>query len=125
MIEFTKNELVCIDDSLCNFESEENGVTDMRPLLLKVGRCLVGYNDALNLDEKELWVLRNCVNIDAQIGSEKVGLSIKMKVYEALLNIDYGKSIPIEWQLREEVSNADRNYARKGSDQSASQSTDA
>ena len=72
---------------------------EMELLALKVGRALVeagsdpspSQNLALPFTEKECWYLRETIDIFARVGRQEVGegLSLKRKVYQALLNFEY------------------------------------
>ena len=66
-------------------------------LLLKLGKGLLESiensdgNAVIDLEEKELWMIRELATMDVFIGDEPVGETIKHKVYKTLLEFEAPK----------------------------------
>ena len=102
VINFTRNELLYIDDSVTMLIEPEAGLPlPFRPLLSqalvsipanlmeKVGRGLIriqGNEEVpIELGESELYMLRELCLSYIKINGEYVGYNLKMKIYKALL----------------------------------------
>jgi hypothetical protein len=109
LISFTKEELLYLDDGLTLIievdpdEPQRHRIgRNLAPmavsvatadLLLKLGSALVyladeGGNDKeIELDEEELWCIREVSQSNAVYFEKQVGLNIKIKIYRALLQM--------------------------------------
>jgi len=73
--------------------AEANPYAHFPGLLLKIGGAvletavpMVNEAEAV-LDERELWVVREVCKSSVQVGTEKVGMSLLLKVYQDLLSM--------------------------------------
>lgn len=109
LISFTKEELLYLDDGLTLIievdpdEPQRHRIgRNLAPmavsvatadLLLKLGSALVYLADEkedekeMELDEEELWCIREVSQSNAVYFDKQVGLSIKVKIYRALLQL--------------------------------------
>ena len=88
-----------------------------RTLILKVGSCLISSerNFPLDLEEEELWFLREKVSLFAQLEGRNVGLTLKRKVYQALLELDTIRQVgTIEASTEEPKRTKEGEEAKRG-----------
>jgi hypothetical protein len=89
IIEITPKEAMAID-LLCRNE-------DLSPkLFLQIGQIILrGEPMKVSVSEQDLWRIREAVPYAQMIDKEPVGLTLKCKVYECLLNMDLEREIGI------------------------------
>lgn len=102
-IEITPDEAMAID-LLCK------NVTISQDVFLQIGEIILsGAPMKVAVSEQDLWRIREAVPYSHMIGKEPVGLTLKKKVYECLLNMD------IERELGIPVSTVDEpHFDKKG-----------
>ena len=96
-LEVTLNELLFLDDSMSTLMPWPEEV-DFNPanLLRKIGHCLElvlplpvsTLLTPIDITVGEAWMIREFSKSYAQLGSEKVGLSLKKKSYEAIFALE-------------------------------------
>lgn len=66
-----------------------------RSLILKVGSCLAddSYQYEIEATEEDLWFLRERVNLFTMMEGRNIGLPLKKKIYELLLQYDTQRQI--------------------------------
>jgi len=88
-IEITPDEAMAID-SLCKNEAISQDV------FLQIGEIILsGEPMKVAISEQDLWRIREAVPYAHMIGKEPVGLTLKKKVYECLLNMDMERELGI------------------------------
>ncbi len=95
-IEITPNEAMAID-LLC-----KNGAISQE-IFLQIGEIILsGTPMKVAVSEQDLWRIREAVPYSHTIGREPVGLSLKKKVYECLLNMDMERELGVPVSTIEE-----------------------
>ena len=106
MIEFSKDELLAIEHCLTPSEVSANPDSSgflpngfpTKEMRLKVGKSLVeheisGKSIGIEFVEIELWILTERIDIYMETPLKRIGLEIKVKVYQDLLRIKLGDNI--------------------------------
>jgi len=95
-IEITPDEAMAID-SLCKNEDLS------QDLFLQIGQIMLSSEPMkIIVSERDLWRIRETVPYAHMIGKEPVGLTLKHKVYECLLNMDMERELGISVGTTEE-----------------------
>ena len=133
-IELTKNELCFVDDSLTLHRELDDsdlskyvhrvvapsaGAAASADLLSKLGGALIEAHEQqragkhakapVELNESELWLLREISNSNAIYNKEPVGLNIKLKIHQALREIYAGNILDDMPNSSEEEQGSDKN----------------
>ena len=107
LVNFTLNEVLYLDDGLTllredgDFDPRFSGSRLLAPmavsaapaeLLLKLGSALLelldtGNVSSIDLDEVELWLIREITQSGISYNGEQVGINLKKKIYTALHNL--------------------------------------
>ena len=88
-IEITPTEAMAIDQ-LCKNEDLSHD------LFLQIGQIMLsGEPMKVSVSEQDLWRVREAIPYAHMIGKEPVGLTLKHKVYECLLNMDIERELGI------------------------------
>lgn len=96
IIEITPDEAMAID-SLCKNEDLS------QELFLQIGQIILsGEPRRVAVSERDLWRIREAVPYAHMIGKEPVGLTLKQKVYECLLNMDLERELGLPVGTMEE-----------------------
>lgn len=96
IIEITPKEAMAID-LLCKNDDISEG------LFLQIGQIILsGEPMRVSLTERDLWNLRQSVPYAHMIDREPVGMSLKQKIYECLVNMDTQREIGIPVSSTEE-----------------------
>ena len=96
IIEITPTESMAIDQ-LCKNEDLSHD------LFLQIGQIILsGEPMKVTVSEQDLWRIREAVPYAHTIGKEPVGLTLKQKVYECLLNMDMERELGISVGTTEE-----------------------
>lgn len=86
-IEITPDEAMAID-SLCKNEAISQDV------FLQIGEIILsGAPMKVAISEQDLWRIREAIPYSHMIGRAPVGLTLKKKVYECLLNMDMEREL--------------------------------
>ncbi|MDY6907861.1 MAG: hypothetical protein SV910_06480 [Chloroflexota bacterium] len=118
-IEITPNEAIAIDH-LCKNDDLP------REMFLQIGQVLLSGEPApVSVSEGELWRLREVVPYAYTVGKEPVGLSLKHKVFQCLLDMDMEREVGIPLGSIEEpaydkerlVERNHPDHVRKGGEQ--------
>lgn len=89
VIEITPDEAMAID-SLCKNEDIS------QELFLQIGQIILsGEPMKVAVSERDLWRIREAVPYAHMIGKEPVGLTLKQKIYQCLLNMDMERELGI------------------------------
>ena len=97
-IEITPDEAMAID-SLCKNE------TVSQDLFLQIGEIILsGSPMKVAVSEQDLWRIREAIPYSHMVGREPVGLTLKKKVYECLLNMDIERELGLPVSTVEEPS---------------------
>ena len=111
-VKFTRNELLYLDDKFTLsftgiddmetavdvLDGEDTVLRDLVPeatmgaseeLLLKIGRGLLESTLEVELDltEPDLWRIRELAQSTVKVGTEPVGLNLKLKIYRSIFDI--------------------------------------
>lgn len=136
IIYLTKAEALFLDDAVTVMTDKEamNGISGMRPLgasamlavppdlIERIGMAVLlttsddGVSEAaLEIDQSELYLLRECAQSNVKFLEEAVGFNLKRKIYSALLEDDYADSLKFAKMMEdmETDSNASRDQAKK------------
>ena len=98
IIEITPKEAMAID-LVCKNDDISEG------LFLQIGQIILsGEPMRVSLSESDLWKIRESVPYAHMIDREPVGMTLKQKVYECLLNMDTEREIGIPVASTEEPS---------------------
>lgn len=107
LVNFTLNEVLYLDDGLTllredgDFDPRFSGSRLLAPmavsaapaeLLLKLGSALLelldtGNVSSIDLDEDDLWLIREITQSGISYNGEQVGINLKKKIYTALHNL--------------------------------------
>lgn len=89
IIEITPTEAIAIDQLCKNEELSQD-------LFLQIGQIMLsGEPMKVTVSEQDLWRIREAIPYAHMIGKESVGLTLKQKVYECLLNMDMQRELGI------------------------------
>ena len=134
ILNLTLNEILYLDDSLTliredgDFDPRFSGNRLLAPmaisaappeLLLKLGSAFLelfdsGDSTPVELDEDDLWLLREVTNSGISYNGERIGLSLKKKIYTALHDmyvsevLDEMELPPVDLSITEPNMNRDR-----------------
>jgi len=88
-IEITPNEAMAIE-SLCKNEAISQDV------FLQIGEIILsGTPRKVAVSEQDLWRIREAIPYSHMIGKDPVGLTLKKKVYECLINMSIERELGI------------------------------